>query len=285
MLGILAHRAPYMNTGAFAIRGAFYFVIFLIAGILLRRWSVGRDRLEQPLEGDPKVLLGRDRKLASAMLPPVGLALTFAMFDWVMSLNPIWYSSMFGFYVFAGGFLAALGLATVFAYPLWSRKLDGGALSPNHFHALGRLQFAFTVFWGYIAFFQAMLIRIANKPDEVTFYIQRVHGAWAVFVLALIFGHFALPFLFLLLKNPKFRPRLMAITGGWLVAMHLVDYYWLVIPSRVQGNWVLSWLDLAALAAVIGTSVAVAARRQHGVALVAVRDPFLVKGIGYRSTN
>jgi hypothetical protein len=282
---VLAHRAPYMNTVAFAVRGALYFFVLLVAGILLRRWSVRRDGLEQPLEGDPKVLLGRDRKFASAMLPPVALALTFAMFDWVMSLQPVWYSSMFGFYVFAGGFVAAIGLATVIAYLLWSRNLDGGTLSRHHFHALGRLQLAFTVFWGYIAFFQAMLIRIANKPEEVTFYLQRVSGAWSVFVLILIIGHFALPFLFLLLREPKFRPRLMAISGGWLAAMNLVDYYWLVVPSRVQGTFVLSWLDLAALAAVLGASVAVASRRQHGVAVIPVRDPFLIAGIAYRSKN
>jgi hypothetical protein len=106
-----------------------------------------------------------------------------------------------------------------------------------------------------------------------------------VFVVVLIFGHFALPFLFLLLRDPKLRPRLMAIAGGWLVVMNLVDYYWLVVPSRVQGTWVLSWLDLAALAAVVGTSVAVASRRQHGVAVVAVRDPFVIAGVAYRSPN
>jgi hypothetical protein len=280
---ILAHRAPYMNTVGFAIRGVVYFAILLTAGMVLRRWSIRRDRLEHALEGDPKELLRRDRRFASGMLPPVALAFTFAMFDWVMSLQPAWYSSIFGFYTFAGGFVAAIGLATVVAYVLWSRRLDGGALSRQHFYALGRLLFAFTVFWAYIAFFQLMLIRIANKPDEVTYYIERTSGAWKVFDVILIFGHFALPFLFLLLRNPKFRPRLMAIAGGWLVAMNLVDYYWLVMPSHVQGDWVLSWLDLAALAAVIGTSVAVASRRQHGVSLVATRDPFFVTGVAYRS--
>src|SRR5262249_16528299 len=191
-------------------------------------------------------------------------------------------SSMFGVYVFAGGFLAAIGLTTTFAARLWSRALAGGALSRHHFHALGRLLLAFTIFWAYIAFFQAMLIRIANKPDEVTFYISRISGMWAVFVYVLILGHFVAPFVLLLLRAPKFRPRVMAWTGAWLVLMNLVDVYWLVIPSHIQGNQVFSWLDLAALAAVIGTSVAVAAWRQHGVALVALRDPFLIEGATYR---
>ena len=282
-LAVFAHRAPYLNVPFFVVRGVIYVAIVVIAGSQLRRWSLGRDALDQVPAGEPKVLLGRERGFSCGMLPPVALALTFAGIDWVMALNPLWYSSMFGFYVFGGGFLAAIGLVTAFAAVLWSRGLAGGALTPHHFHALGRLLLAFTIFWAYIAFFQAMLIRIANKPEEVSFYIARISGAWEVFIYLLILGHFAAPFLLLLLRAPKFRPRVMAWTGVWLVVMNLVDVYWLVIPSHVQGAQVFSWLDLAALAAVLGTAVACAAWRQHRVALVAVRDPFLVKGVGYRS--
>jgi hypothetical protein len=283
-LHILAHRAPFMSTAGFAIRTAVYFAVFIIAAALLRRWSVRRDR-EAPADPAPGAedALARERRLASGMLPAVGLALTFAAMDWIMSLQPIWYSSIFGVYVFAGGFLAAIALVTILAARLWSRHGGAGAITPNHFHALGRMLFAFTVFWTYAAFFQAMLIRIANKPEEVTFYLERTGGAWAVFVWILIVGHFALPFLFLLPRAVKFRPRAMAGAGAWLIAMHLVDTYWLVIPSRVQGTLVVHWLDLAALAAVIGAAVAFAAWRQHGVALIARRDPFLADGAAYRS--
>lgn len=294
---ILAHRAPYMSAAPFAIRAAVYFAIFIVAASLLRRWSVRRERDDEPGAASPPPTtttaplpgpapvdaLARERVLSSAMLPAVGLALTFAAIDWIMSLEPVWYSSMFGVYVFAGGFLAAIALVTVLAARLWTRHGGAGAITPHHFHALGRMLFAFTVFWTYAAYFQAMLIRIADKPEEVTFYLQRTDGAWAVFVWILILGHFALPFLFLLRRAVKFRPRAMAAAGAWLAAMHLVDTYWLVIPSRVQGALVLHWLDLGALAAVLGTAVAVAAWRQHGVALIARRDPFLADGAAYRS--
>ncbi|HEX7836424.1 MAG TPA: hypothetical protein VF469_03125 [Kofleriaceae bacterium] len=284
-LEVLAHRKPYLNLGFFTVRGAIYFAILIAASYLLRRWSVRRDAATGERPADPEVALGRERKLASAMLPPVGLAFTFAVIDWVMSLEPLWYSSIFGIYAFAGGFVAAIGLVTVLAARAWASGATGGKLTPNHFHALGRLAFAFTVFWAYNAFFQALLIRIANKPEEVTYYLARVHGAWAVFVVVLILGRFALPFLVLLPRAPKFWPRAMAAVGWWLVAMHLIDVYWQVIPSHVQGDQVFSWLDLAALAAVIGTAVAVAALRQHGVPIVPLRDPFVDQGAAYRSTT
>lgn len=283
-LAALAHREPYMNTAFFLIRAVIYFAVLLIASWTLRRWSVRRDL--DPDRGpiaDPEAALKRERMFASGMLPPVALAFTFAAMDWVMALEPVWYSTMFGFYAFAGGFLGALGLVTVFAYRMWTANAAGGAITRHHFHALGRLLLAFVIFWAYIAYFQAMLIRIANKPEEVTFYLERIYGAWGVLVWILIIGHFVLPFLLLLLRSPKFRPRVMAATGWWLVLMHLVDVYWLVIPSHVQGVMVFHWLDLAALAAVGGTAVAVASWRQTNVLLVPERDPFVRAGAAYWS--
>jgi hypothetical protein len=289
-LEILQHRSAYLNLPFFTVRAAIYFAILLIASFLLRRWSVRRDarRGELPPEGDEvaaEAALGRDRTLASAMLPPVALAFTFAGMDWIMSLQPIWYSTIFGFYLFAGGFLAAIALVTILSARIWQRERGSGVVTPHHFHALGRLMLAFTVFWTYIAFFQAMLIRIANKPNEVTFYLQRTGGGWAVFVYLLIFGHFVVPFLVLLPRSLKFRPRAMAAIGAWLVLMHLADIYWLIIPAHVQGVMVVSWLDLAALAAVVGTAVAVAAWRQDGVPVIPPGDPFLARGATYRSTQ
>ena len=292
-LEILQHRGAYLNLPFFTVRAAIYFLVLIIAAFLLRRWSVRRDA--RPAELPPgadepaaEAALARDRTLASAMLPPVGLAFTFAGIDWILSLEPVWYSSMFGFYLFAGGFLAAIAVVTILTARIWTREDGSGVVTPHHFHALGRLLLAFVVFWAYIAFFQALLIRIANKPNEVTYYLQRIAGGWAVFVYVLIFGHFVVPFLVLLRRPVKFRPRVMAAVGAWLVVMHLVDIYWLVIPSPMPtpaGSGMLSWLDLAALAAVVGTAVAVAAWRQDGIAVIARGDPFLARGAVYRSTQ
>ncbi len=279
---ILEMRAPYLNTIALVIRAVVYFAIFLIAAVRLRRWSRRRDATEQLPAVDGELTLARDRTFASAMLPPVGLAFTFAGIDWVMALQPVWYSSIFPVYLFAGGFLAAIALVTIITERL-RRSAAAHAITPHHFHALGRLLFAFTVFWTYIAFFQALLIRIADKPEEVVFYTVRTQGTWTVFVYVLILGHFVLPFLILIRRAVKFQPKAMAAAAWWLIAMHLVDIYWLVIPSRYQGLLVVHWLDLAALAIVGGTAVALAARRQHRVPVLAIGDPFLPAGAAYRS--
>ena len=280
---LFAHRAAYLNLPGFAARGAVYFAIWIAAAALLRRSSIRRDRAGAAPSADPEAALGRERVIASVLLPLVGLALTFAAFDWIMSLEPEWYSSIFGIYYFAGGFLAALALITILAHRSLASGSLGGALSPNHFHALGRLLLGFVVLWAYAAFFQALLIRIANQPAEVSFYLERVDGAWGVFVYLLILGHFAVPFLALVPRRIKFRPRALAGLCGWILLMHLVDIYWLIIPHGAQGWSVLHWVDLGAFAAVFGSAVAFAAWRQRGVSLLAERDPFLDQGIAYRS--
>lgn len=276
-LEVLAHRAPYLNTAAFVIRAIVVFALLLVAAELLRRWSRRRDGNTATVV-DPVAALGRERGFASAMLPITGLAFTVAVIDWAMSLNGVWYSSMFPVNAFAGGFLAAIALITVL-----TARLRDPAVTPNHFHALGRMLFAFTVFWAYTAFFQAMLMWIADKPEEIVFFARRTEGTWAAFAGILVLGHFALPFFYLLPRGPKFRRRAMAIAGWWLLAMHLVDTYWLVIPSHVPGRLVVHWLDLAALAVVGGAVVATAAWRQHRVALLATGDPFFADGAAYRS--
>ncbi|MCW5808602.1 MAG: hypothetical protein KIT31_39995 [Deltaproteobacteria bacterium] len=274
---VLEHREGYLNTLAFTIRAVIYFAILLVAQNRLRLWSLVRERTVLDTR-EPVEALSRERIFASAMLPPVGLAFSFAVIDWVMTLQP-WYSTMFPVYVFAGGFIAAIALVTVLTARLYHASSPG--VTTNHFHALGRMMFAFTVFWAYTAYFQAFLIKIADKPDEVTFYLNRTTGGWDPFVWILVLGHFALPFLFLLPKGVKFRPHAMEFAAWWLIVMHVVDVYWIVMPARRLLP--LHWIDLGALLAVGGVCVASAARRQHDESLVASRDPFFAAGAAYRS--
>jgi len=278
-LELIHHKAPYLNVPFFAIRGAFYFVVWIVVAWLLRRWSLGRD--DEPQSDDRPHR--KERILSAAMLPAVGLTITFASFDWLMSLQPKWFSTAFGLYYFAGGFVASLGLIAALAHGATRAGLLDDKLTRFHFHALGRLVLAFSVFWAYIAFFQALLIQIANLPEEVTFFLERIHGGWGVTVWVLIFGRFVIPFFLLLPRSIKMRPKVLAGVGLWVLALHYVDIYWLVAP-RIAGHpaWP-TWLDLTALAAIGGLAVAFAAASLRGKPLLPVNDPLLDDALAYRS--
>jgi len=277
---LLEHKRPYLNVPFFIGRTALYFAVWIVVAFLLRHWSLARDR-EAPTGAAPEY--DRERTLSSALLPIVALALTFAAFDWLMSLQPLWYSTIFGVYYFAGGFVASLGLLTVLAFAA-RRSIPGEPwIRPPHFHALGRLMLGFTVLWAYIAFFQVLLIQIANKPEEVEFYVERTRHGWGAGAALLFFGRFVLPFFVLLLRSIKFDGKLMAIVGGWIVVLHYVDVFWLVAPSHATHGPIPNVWDLAALAAVGGTTVAFGAFLLRGKAMVPVNDPALLQSIEYRS--
>jgi len=288
---IIAHKRAYLNGPAFAWRSLGYFVIWLVAAELLCRWSFARDPGSKRAPTAPRVpaadpdveLHPRERVFASALLPLVSLALTFAAFDWVMSLEPLWYSTLFGVYVFAGAMSGAVALLTLLAFLTARSDYAPGAIRPPHFHALGRLMLTFAIFWAYCAFFQALLIQIADKPVEVAYYLRRLHGGWAPVTLLLVLVRFALPFAVLLPRRPKFDGRLMAVVGGLGLFAHYVDAYWLIAPVDRSHLPLPGLFDLAALLAVAGTAVAGAALRLRGRLLVPLGDPALAHSLEYRS--
>ncbi len=288
---VVLHKHGYLNGPAFALRSLGYFVIWLVVAELLCRWSYARDPMAKrapaepvPPTADPDAELHpRERVFASALLPLVSLALTFAAFDWVMSLEPLWYSTMFGVYVFAGSMSGAVALITLLAFVTARSDYAPGAIRPPHFHALGRLMLTFAIFWAYCAFFQALLIQIADKPVEVAYYLRRLHGGWAPVTLVLVLVRFALPFAVLLPRAPKFDGRFMALVGVLGLFAHYVDAYWLVAPVDRLHHPLPGLFDLAALLAVAGTAVAGAALRLRGRPLVPLGDPALARSIAYRS--
>jgi hypothetical protein len=288
---LLEHRQRYLDQPFFVGRAVFYLAAWLVMGELLRRWSLAierrrtapADRQKRP-GATAEALDARGQALSAAMLPLLGLTVTFAAFDWLMSIEPEWFSSAFGVYYAAGSFLGGLSLLTILAH-----RARRGALAEEltryHFHALGRLLLAFVVFWAYIAFFQAMLIRIADRPEEVTFYLHRLTGSWAWLTYALILGHFVLPFFLLLPRPIKYRSGALAGLSIWLLVMHYLDVYWLVLPVLHRHGAAPHWLDLASLAGVAGIAVAVAAWRQYGLSLLAEAHPRLDRALRYRSQS
>ena len=163
------------------------------------------------------------------------------------------------------------------------RGLAGSAVSAAHYHALGRLLLVFTVFWAYIAYSQGFLIWIANLPHEVTWYVERWDGGWRFVLGALILGRFAIPFLVLLSRSVKRDGRKLAWIGAFVLGMHWVDVFWLVLPSLPGGRDAFHWLDPLALAAVSGTTIAFASWRLDGRWLLPRRDPALAAAMEYHS--
>jgi hypothetical protein len=270
---LVDEKRAWLAPVPFVVRAFIYLAVFFVAAEVLRRRSRIRDRVLR----DPEREVIRDRVFACVMLPFVGLAVTFAAYDWVMSLQPTWYSSIFGVYYFAGGFVAALSLLAIIAWR--TRYVVPQAITRNHFHALGRLMFGFTVFWAYSAYFQGFLITIANRPTEVTFYIVRSTNGWGALLWLVILVHFAVPFLMLLPRLLKLRPAYVATVACIIITGHVLDLYWVIIPSRASAA---SWLDLVALAGVVGACVTFAGWRQRGLPVVA-NEPYLEPSMAYAS--
>ncbi len=273
---LLEHQAPWLNQPFFAVRALFYFAVWTSAAFLLRRWSLARDAAPGRR---PQT---KEKVLSAVLLPVVGLTLTFASFDWLMSLDPAWVSSVFGVYWFAGGFVASLGLVSVVTH-VSSRRWAMGLLTRFHHHALGRLVFGFAIFWAYIAFFQALLVQMADKPEEAGFYVDRMAGGWSGVLGLAVAAKFVIPFVVLLPRRMKMSSGVVAAVGAVVLGGHYVDVYWLVAPAApghgpVPGIW-----DLTALVAVAGSSVAFVVWRLDGRHLLPVGDPLLAEALAYRS--
>jgi hypothetical protein len=241
-------NAAWLNLPWFLARAAFYFAVWIVIALTLRRWAHAGAAAAPPTP--------RERALAAVALPPLGLTLTFAAFDWLMSLDPRWSSTVFGVYWFAGGFLAALAVVTLAAVRRAGVSPTEDRLPPAQGYALGALMLTFAVFWGYIAYSQYFIIWIADVPAEVAWYIPRVRGGWGVMALVVLAGQLALPLLVLLLYAAKRSARAMAVVAVWLIVVHYLDTYWLVLPAIHPDAPHPHWLDLSALAAVGGSAAA-----------------------------
>lgn len=269
-------KIAYLEPTGFALRALLYLAIFTGVASLLRRWSQSADAASGARARD------RMYVLSAALLPVVALALSFASFDWLMSLLPAWVSTIFPVYVFAGGFVSAIALLTL----LTAASDASGAISgikPSHYYALGRLLLAFTIFWAYVAYFQLMLQWIGNRPDEAPFYLARARGGYLVESIVLVACQFVLPFFLLLPYGIKRRRAPLARVAALILAAHYVDAHWLVLPSASPRVTPIHPLDLAALLALGGVATVFAVRRARGIALVPTHDPALPRALRYDS--
>jgi hypothetical protein len=265
----LAHKRAYLNTPRFAIFAVVFLAGWCWMAYRLRHWSVKQD-----LTGDPEFSSLPRWHSATGMIF-LALSTTFAVFDWIMSLEPHWTSTMFGVYFWAGSIVGSLALLIVVVTLLrWARFLRH-TVSAEHLHDLGKLLFAFVIFWAYIAFCQYFLIWYANVSEETPWYLHRLAGSWRWFALALPIGHFVVPFLILLPRDTKRQPLVLGLVAGWVLAFHNIDLYWQVMPVLHREGAQPHWLDIVAL---IFMSAVIAGAVLYGLtraALVPLRDAAL----------
>jgi hypothetical protein len=271
---IVSKRA-FLSPTFFLLRAALYLVSWASVAELLRRRSRKQDESSSPVHVE------RLRQTAAVTLPWLAFTMTFAAFDWVMSLDPTWSSNVLGIYLFSGGFGAACGLVSTLALGDLSSHVH--ATTPQHGHALGRLLLTFVIFWTYIAFAQFLLMWIADVPREVPWIARRTEGPWASFAIALTLTHFVLPFGALLSRDIKLRPRWVAGLGGWLVFAHALDVYWLIMPEETPSPSP-SWVDVSALLLLGSAAVLMGVLRARGEAEVPAKDPRLERGLAYEAT-
>jgi hypothetical protein len=274
---LLMWKRPYLNETFFLARAAFYFVVWSWTALWFRRLSSRQDETEDP------TLAARLRRYSGPLLIPLALTQTFAAFDWLMSLDPHWYSTIFGVYFFSGSLLAGFAFLAIVTVAMRRAGLVGGVISAEHLHDLGKLLFAFTAFWAYIGFSQYFLIWYANLPEETVFFRHRLEGAWRVASVVLAVGHFAVPFLFLLPRAMKRRAGPLAAAAVWLLLMHLLDVYWLVFPSLHTKAARPGMLDVAALLAVGGAFLGTFGWLMRRQPLVPVGDPRLAESLAFEN--
>jgi hypothetical protein len=274
---LLRWKEPFLNVPFFLVRAGIYFLCWSLIALFYYRGSSSQDTT-----GDPTTA-ARLRRLAGPAIIVLAVTQTFASFDWIMSLTPHWYSTMFGVYYFAGAFVGFIALLSVMAVALRRAGLLDTVISAEHLHDIGKLLFAFTAFWAYIAFSQFLLIWYANLPEETIWYKARLEGSWETVSLVLMAGHFAVPFFFLMGRDVKRRGATLALGGAWLLAMHFVDLYWQVMPTLHPEGVRPSALDVAAFAAIGGCFVAAAGWLMRRQALVPLRDPRLAESLAFEN--
>lgn len=221
---ILSHRAPYLNTSFWLARAVIYFAGWITLSAVLSRLSRTQD------SGDLSVNMTLQR-VSGAGLVFYAITITFAGIDWIMALNPHWYSTLFGFLMMGGQGLSALAFTVIISRSLLGYEPMNGLLKPSHFADLGKLMFAFVMLWAYFNFSQFLLTYAANLVEEIPYMLTRLHNGWQYLALFLVVFHFAGPWLLLLSRDTKRTPHRLVVIAGWLLVMRFLDLFMMVSPE------------------------------------------------------
>ena len=263
----MAVRSAYLNVPFFIVRAVLYFAIWIGMAYLLNRWSRKQDA-----DADPR--LTRSLRLLSAPgMVVYAITATFAAVDWTMSLQPEWFSTIYGMLAVTGQVLAALAVAALVLRMLSASGPLADVVAPRPLTDLGNMIMAFVILWAYMSFSQFLIIWAGNLPDEIPWYLRRLTPGWRMVGLLLIIFHFAVPFLLLLIRRNKQSLRMLAFIAAGILVMRVVDSYWIVMPGAVPSGASVNWTDLAAFLGIGGLWVAWYARQIKGVPLLPQHDP------------
>jgi hypothetical protein len=308
----LARKVPYLNPIFFCIRAVFYFSVWWVIAHFYLAKSLDQEEIEKyssyghdPFRPRPRGIglslryyfitspLKRPRNVVSSTLRMERCSyvsilffagtVTFASIDWLMSLMPDWYSTIFGLYYFSGCMLAVMAVLVLAAVALQASGRLTEAVTVEHYHDLGKFLFTFVVFWGYIAFSQYLLIWYANIPEETQWFLLRQNGAWKWISLALLFGQLLIPFAALLSRHVKRQKYLLGFWAAWVLAMHWLDLYWVVMPSMKSERPPFSPIDVCLLVGFVGLYAAGAVRAAAGRSLVPQSDPRLEEALAFEN--
>lgn len=272
---VLLMKAPYLNVHGFILRTLFVLTIWSLFYFLIVRNSQKQDVIKD------QNFTRRNVKLSAAFIPIFGLTITAFSIDWLMSLAPDWYSTIFGVYYFAGTALAGLAAATIFVVILNERSYFPVKLTYDHYYNLGGLLFAFSNFWAYIAFSQFMLIWYGNLPEETAWIAPRIHGGWLMVSVLLFFMHFIVPFFALITRSAKMNPGRLVFISFWILAAHAVDIYWIVMPTYSPSAVTFGMGEVSTLLIAAGVILVTFAMRARGISLMPVGDPKLKRGLEF----
>lgn len=271
---IVAGKAVWLNVPFFTIRVAICLLVWAFSYRIFVNGSIRQDK-----SGDPRYTL-RVRRFAPLFMFIFGITLTVVAFDWISSLDPLWYSDIFGVYLFAGTFLAGLAVTTLTILYL-KRHGRLADIRPDHMYNLGGFLFAFIVFWSYIGFAQYLLMWYANMPEEVAWYKVRLSGEWGAIILAMALFHFVVPFFVLMARDSKGDPRFLSASAILVLFSHLLDLYWMMYPALGTGGF-FGWQELSFAVLFVSAALLWIRRSMNLGADMPVGDPTLREGLEFR---
>jgi hypothetical protein len=274
----LQQKAWYLNRTGFLARAVLYFAAWCVP-----MWALNRLSLRQDVRVSDRTFRAM-QKIAAPTLGLYCLTATLASVDWLMSLDPHWYSSMYGISFIGGHAVSAMAFGILVATYLSGREPMRDVLQPSHFHDYGKLLLAFVMLWAYFQVSQLIIIWSGNLPEEVPYYLARTAGGWKWLSAALAVGHFALPFLLLLSRDLKRDARRLSWVAGLLLAMRWLDLYWQAAPAASDGGTASvlpGWMHLAALALVGGAWLALFLGQLAKRPLLPAFEPYLKEALGH----